>query len=562
MSPTVGLIWASATVSRAGGSFIGTQYVQTLDRTSRSWWGRPRRSRLGSAPSPWPRPRARQQAPASPTPAAAAAGARDRPAGRSTRRSRRRRARPPAADAERRAQRARRGLPGARRPRPSPRARACSRGRPTAPPTASATATRPAAPIATAESPHFCVFWVSDPGFPDAPDLADANGIADGDGVPDYVEALLAIAEHSYAVEVAPGPLGWAPPKPDTEGCGADPSARSDIYLKQIGTDGPVRLRVAGPGPGAGRAASTATSCSTTTTRPRSSPASPTRRSRRASRSRTSSTTCCSRTTTASRTSGCSSRPRSGPRRRSIPQINDYLNYVRAFAQFPGRAAHRDLSARQAQVAEDLRLGGLEPLARRGRRRLRRRRDPPRLGGLRPDQAAPTSRSPPTTRAIAAAGGRSFSREFASFAAATAEWRTGCGNFPDHAEYPDVKRKRSLRRARTTTSRSSTRRTACFQVKPGPANASSTLRLRRRPRACGPRSGWSAATASPLDGRVTRKLRFLDHGGERHGEPVAPAALRADHRRGRQRRRPRPRLPRRRLGLQQGRGAVPGPGRR
>ena len=56
---------------------------------------------------------------------------------------------------------------------------------------------------------------------------------------------MLEIAEYSHAVEVAPGPLGWAPPKPDTAGCGADPGARADIYLKQLGNAGAVRLRVA-----------------------------------------------------------------------------------------------------------------------------------------------------------------------------------------------------------------------------------------------------------------------------------------------------------------------------
>ena len=77
----------------------------------------------------------------------------------------------------------------------------------------------PNAPVAAAESPHFCVYWVNNPAYPDAPDLADGNG----NGTPDYVEAILGIAEFSYSVEVAPGHLGWAPPKPDTEGCGTDP---------------------------------------------------------------------------------------------------------------------------------------------------------------------------------------------------------------------------------------------------------------------------------------------------------------------------------------------------
>ena len=62
----------------------------------------------------------------------------------------------------------------------------------------------PAAPIASAESAHFCVFWVSAPGFPDAPNLTDANGINDTDGVPDYVESIQEIAEYSRSIEVIP----------------------------------------------------------------------------------------------------------------------------------------------------------------------------------------------------------------------------------------------------------------------------------------------------------------------------------------------------------------------
>ena len=111
----------------------------------------------------------------------------------------------------------------------------------------------PAAPIASAESPRFCAFWVDAAGFEDAPDLTDANGVSDGDGTPDYVEAILEIAEFSYSVEVAPGPLGWVPPKPDTEGCGADPSAHADIYLKQLGTNGLFGYESPDPGQGQAR---------------------------------------------------------------------------------------------------------------------------------------------------------------------------------------------------------------------------------------------------------------------------------------------------------------------
>ena len=105
------------------------------------------------------------------------------------------------------------------------------------------------APIASSESDHFCVFYVNAPGYPDSPDLTDANT----DGTPDYVDSLLAIAEYSYSVEVAPGAMGWLPPKPDKTGCGADPSARSDIYLKQLGNVGLFGYQTVDPGQGRNR---------------------------------------------------------------------------------------------------------------------------------------------------------------------------------------------------------------------------------------------------------------------------------------------------------------------
>jgi hypothetical protein len=72
---------------------------------------------------------------------------------------------------------------------------------------------------------NFCVHWV-DQGL-DAPRLKDT----DGNGVPDYVERVLAIAEHVHQIENEK--LGWREPLSD--GALGGEHGKTDIYLAEIG---------------------------------------------------------------------------------------------------------------------------------------------------------------------------------------------------------------------------------------------------------------------------------------------------------------------------------------
>jgi hypothetical protein len=87
----------------------------------------------------------------------------------------------------------------------------------------------PEAPRSPACAGQFCVHWVAE-GI-DAPDLEDANGNADGDGVPDYVERVLRVAAHVYAIEN--GKLGWREPRSDGRRGGR--RGKTDVYLKELG---------------------------------------------------------------------------------------------------------------------------------------------------------------------------------------------------------------------------------------------------------------------------------------------------------------------------------------
>jgi hypothetical protein len=90
--------------------------------------------------------------------------------------------------------------------------------------------TVPEASNSPACSDHYCVHWVDS--SPDAPNLTDA----DGNGVPDYVDSVIATAEHVHSVEN--DQLGWRAPKGDGTLGGGTGVDKTDIYLNQLGGTG------------------------------------------------------------------------------------------------------------------------------------------------------------------------------------------------------------------------------------------------------------------------------------------------------------------------------------
>jgi hypothetical protein len=299
----------------------------------------------------------------------------------------------------------------------------------------------PGAPVASAASANFCVFWVSDPAFPDAPNLTDSNS----NGAPDFVEQILAFAEHSRAIEVAPGPLGWEPPKPDGAGCGPNPSARADVYLRQIGAEGLFGYEVPEPGQGGPRSQAGYMVLDNDYSA--------------AEYPAFADPLDAARVTFAHEYNHLLQQnydsyqdiwmfesTATWAEEHVYPGINDYVNFVATYAKFPGEPITKFFAdpqdPRQTKIYGAavwnhwLATGG----GGYGVGTVRRAWEISDVGKLKDFALGAYD------RAIDAAGGRSFAREFVAFNAATAEWRTGFGGFPDAALYPDVKRKGKLGR--------------------------------------------------------------------------------------------------------------------
>ncbi len=355
------------------------------------------------------------------------------------------------------------------------------------------------APVVSAASAHFCAFWVDSPEFVDAPDLTDS----DGDGVPDYVEAMLEIAELSRTVEVAPGALGWAPPKPDDDGCGSDPSVRADVYLKQLGSAGLFGYEAPDAGQGTARSQFGYMVLDDDYAPQEygsyADPLDP------------------ARVTFAHEFNHLLQQnydsfqdvwmfesTATWAEEFVFGEVDDYVAFLPAFAGDPGSPitdvrGGRGLKVYGAAVWNHWLSGRYGVDAVRRAWEVSDLTDPA-------DFAVGAYE-----RAIDEGGGRSFSKEFARFAAATAEWRSGSGGFPDAAEYPEMRRKGSLRVGGHRSFALDHTAIRLLEVRAGGRGA---IRLAVRAER-GVRAGIAlvARDGSPVGGSVTRKSRFLGAGG-------------------------------------------------
>jgi hypothetical protein len=284
-------------------------------------------------------------------------------------------------------------------------------------------------------SMHFCIHYVATSG--DAPSLVDA---APANGIPDYVEAVSAAAETSYAVEN--GSLGWPPARSDGTLGNPSPSTPSgllDIYIANIGADGIYGYTAVDPPP--------------------------------LQRCRRSCFAYMVVDDDYSPTEFGDPNPLAlmqvtlaheynhalqfgidsiqdgwllessavWAEERVFPDGNDYLHYLPGFAGTPG------IPITDFAGANGLRVYGA------GVFQHWLDRGPANYGPgvVLGAWLASTLTSPPdyavgaVDRAIRDRGGRGFAKEFSEFAAASAEWRTA-GNFPDALAYPDVRRKGRL----------------------------------------------------------------------------------------------------------------------
>ena len=179
------------------------------------------------------------------------------------------------------------------------------------------------------------------------------------------------------------------------------------------------------------------------------------------------------------------------------PDINDYLNYLPTFARF----TQLSLTGREKVYAESVWNHWLT--SRYGPDVVR-------------DAWADSLGAKPPHFAVAAYdesisqhGGKSFSREFAGFAAATAEWNSSDA-FPDAKLYPDMKRHGTLE---AKASRIPINNTA-YKLTDIPAKGTRPIKLTvEAPRGVRSAVALVARKGAVDSGTVTEATKYLDGGG-------------------------------------------------
>ena len=271
-------------------------------------------------------------------------------------------------------------------------------------------------------SPHFCVHYVTT--TDDAPNLTD---IAPANGVPDFVESVAATAEYSYSVEN--GPLGWPQAKSDGQLGG---SSATDVYLANVGPDGFFGYAATDPSQKCTRSCFAYLVLDDDFSKAEfgyDDPALPLRVTLAHEYNHV-----IQYGLDAFEDGWLFESTATWAEEEVFPADNDYLNYVRAFAQHPGTPLT------QFDGAGGLKIYGAATF----QHWLDDAYGPEVVVGSWLANADPADFAVAAVDAsVRKRGGRGFDGEFARFAAASAEWRSA-GGFPDAAEYPDVKRQGKL----------------------------------------------------------------------------------------------------------------------
>ena len=338
----------------------------------------------------------------------------------------------------------------------------------------------------------FCVTWVSS--TPDRPDPTDS----DDNGVPDYVEEIATVAEHSRQVQV--DELDWSGPRPNLRPECGDP-ARADIYLADLGSDGIFGYMATDPGQSSKRRRAGYLIVDNNYS-PAQFPgfAEPLD---------------AARVTIAHEFNHLLQVAYSAwqdgwlfeatatwAEERTYPELDDWLRFLPAFARNPG-----------VPITAAFGAGGLKPYGAGVWNHWLDHHYGPHV--VREAWASSALTSPRDfavaayRRSISRTGGRSFPAEFVRFAAASAEWRAG--PLPDAARYPDVRRSGGIGRAQGRGFRLHHTGYRLLGVRAG---GGGPIRLRATA-PTGLRFGVAlvARRGGPVRGRVVRRVRFQRRGG-------------------------------------------------